>query len=51
LLVVQVRSIRELEMVVKGYKDKLGVPLRAVCEDVEHEGGGGSWRRKEADAE
>lgn len=33
----QGRTIRELEIVVKGYEDNLGEPLRAVREDVESE--------------
>ena len=37
LLGEQARNIRELEMVVKGYEDNLGSPLRAVREDVERE--------------
>lgn len=37
LLGEQARNIRELEMVVKGYEDNLGAPLRAVREDVERE--------------
>jgi centromeric protein E len=54
LLGEQARNIRELEMVVKGYEDNLGAPLRAVREDVERE-----WsarlaaeeaKRKEAEA-
>src|SRR5882762_7240984 len=35
LLAEQARNIRELEVVVKGYEDNLGAPLRAVREDVE----------------
>ncbi|KAH9969815.1 P-loop containing nucleoside triphosphate hydrolase protein [Russula dissimulans] len=53
LLVEQARSIRELEMVVKGYEDNLGAPLRAVREDVEREWSGRlaaeETKRKEAD--
>jgi len=37
LLAEQARNIRELEMVIKGYEDNLGSPLRAVREDVERE--------------
>lgn len=33
----QAKTIRELEIVVKGYEDNLGEPLRAVREDVEKE--------------
>ncbi len=33
----QVKTIKELEMVVKGYESNLGEPLRAVREDVERE--------------
>ena len=33
----QGKTIRELEIVVKGYEDNLGEPLRAVREDVESE--------------
>lgn len=33
----QTKTIRELEIVVKGYEDNLGEPLRAVREDVEKE--------------
>ncbi|KAJ2924618.1 hypothetical protein H1R20_g12471, partial [Candolleomyces eurysporus] len=33
----QAKTIRELEIVVKGYEDNLGEPLRAVREDVERE--------------
>ncbi|KAH9038360.1 hypothetical protein EDB85DRAFT_2273126 [Lactarius pseudohatsudake] len=39
LLGEQARNIRELEMVIKGYEDNLGAPLRAVREDVEREWG------------
>ena len=39
LLAEQARNIRELEMVIKGYEDNLGAPLRAVREDVEREWG------------
>lgn len=37
----QGKTIRELEIVVKGYEDNLGEPLRAVREDVESE-----WQEK-----
>lgn len=37
LLAEQAKTIRELEIVVKGYEDNLGEPLRAVREDVERE--------------
>ncbi|CDO76078.1 hypothetical protein BN946_scf184649.g4 [Trametes cinnabarina] len=37
LLAEQAKTIRELEIVVKGYEDNLGEPLRAVREDVEKE--------------
>ncbi|EIW74546.1 kinesin-domain-containing protein, partial [Coniophora puteana RWD-64-598 SS2] len=37
LLAEQGRTIRELEIVVRGYEENLGEPLRAVREDVEHE--------------
>ncbi|EKM51774.1 uncharacterized protein PHACADRAFT_262108 [Phanerochaete carnosa HHB-10118-sp] len=37
LLTGQAKTIRELEIVVKGYEDNLGEPLRKVKEDVEHE--------------
>lgn len=33
----QAKTIRELEIVVRGYEDNLGEPLRAVREDVEKE--------------
>lgn len=33
----QARTIRELDIVVKGYEDNLGEPLRKVKEDVERE--------------
>lgn len=33
----QQKSIRELEIVVRGYENNLGEPLRQVREDVEHE--------------
>ncbi|KAH9038307.1 hypothetical protein EDB85DRAFT_2141826 [Lactarius pseudohatsudake] len=39
LLGEQARNIRELEMVIKGYEDNLGAPLRAMREDVEREWG------------
>ncbi|KAG6816391.1 hypothetical protein H0H87_006540 [Tephrocybe sp. NHM501043] len=41
----QLKTIRELEIVVRGYEDNLGEPLRAVGEDVEKE-----WKDK-VDAE
>jgi centromeric protein E len=41
LLVEQARNIKELELVVRGYEDNLGEPLRAVREDVEKE-----WKDK-----
>lgn len=37
LLAEQAKTIRELEIVVKGYEENLGEPLRAVREDVERE--------------
>ena len=37
LLSGQAKTIRELEIVVKGYEDNLGEPLRKVQEDVEKE--------------
>ncbi|OSX59774.1 hypothetical protein POSPLADRAFT_1048250 [Postia placenta MAD-698-R-SB12] len=37
LLAGQAKTIRELEIVVNGYEDNLGEPLRAVREDVERE--------------
>ena len=37
LLAQQAKTIRELEIVVKGYEDNLGEPLRQVKEDVERE--------------
>ena len=37
LLTEQAKTIRELEIVVKGYEDNLGEPLRKVKEDVERE--------------
>jgi hypothetical protein len=53
LLAEQARNIRELEMVIKGYEDNLGSPLRAVREDVEREWAGRlaaeEAKRKEAD--
>jgi centromeric protein E len=53
LLGEQARNIRELEMVVKGYEDNLGAPLRAVREDVEREWSGRleaeEAKRKEAE--
>lgn len=41
LMMDQGKTIRELEIVVKGYEDNLGEPLRAVREDVECE-----WQEK-----
>jgi centromeric protein E len=41
LMVEQARTIKELEIVVRGYEDNLGEPLRAVREDVEKE-----WKTK-----
>ena len=53
LLAEQARNIRELEIVIKGYEDNLGSPLRAVREDVEREWAGRlaaeEAKRKEAD--
>lgn len=37
LIAEQAKTIRELEIVVRGYEDNLGEPLRAVREDVERE--------------
>ena len=37
LIMEQGKTIRELEIVVKGYEENLGEPLRAVREDVESE--------------
>ncbi|CAA7262764.1 unnamed protein product [Cyclocybe aegerita] len=37
LIAEQAKSIRELEIVVRGYEDNLGEPLRKVKEDVEKE--------------
>ncbi|KAJ7935660.1 kinesin-like protein [Mycena leptocephala] len=37
LISEQTRTIRELEIVVRGYEENLGQPLRAVREDVEKE--------------
>ena len=37
LIMEQGKTIRELEIVVQGYEDNLGEPLRAVREDVENE--------------
>src|SRR5258708_17713241 len=37
LIMDQGKTIRELEIVVKGYEDNLGEPLRAVREDVDIE--------------
>ncbi|KAF5348512.1 hypothetical protein D9756_009565 [Leucocoprinus leucothites] len=46
LIAEQVKTIKELEIVVKGYEENLGEPLRAVKEDVEKE-----WKDKlEAEA-
>ena len=36
-LAEQAKSIRELEIVVQGYEEHLGAPLRQVQEDVERE--------------
>jgi centromeric protein E len=41
LVAEQTKTIRELEIVVKGYEENLGEPLRAVREDVETE-----WKDK-----
>jgi centromeric protein E len=53
LIAEQARNIRELEIVVKGYEDNLGAPLRAVREDVEREWSGRlaaeEAKRKETD--
>lgn len=35
------RTVRELEIVTRGYEDNLGAPLRQVREDVENE-----WKTK-----
>ena len=40
MLAEQAKTIRELEIVVKGYEDTLGEPLRKVKEDVEREWAG-----------
>lgn len=37
LIMERGKTIRELEIVVKGYEENLGEPLRAVREDVENE--------------
>ena len=37
LMVEQVRTIKELEIVVRGYEDDLGEPLHAVREAIERE--------------
>ena len=37
LITDQTKTIRELEMVIRGYEENLGEPLRAVKEDVEKE--------------
>ena len=37
LIASQAKTIRELEIVVRGYEDNLGEPLRKVKEDVENE--------------
>lgn len=37
LIAEQARTIKELEIVVRGYEDNLGEPLRQVKEDVERE--------------
>ncbi|KAJ3514351.1 hypothetical protein NLJ89_g2420 [Agrocybe chaxingu] len=44
LIAEQAKSIRELEIVVRGYEDNLGEPLRKVKEDVEKE-----WSEKLAE--
>ena len=36
----QAKTIRELEIAIRGYEDNLGEPLRAVREDVEKEWAG-----------
>lgn len=41
LIAEQIKTIRELEIVVRGYEENLGEPLRAVKEDVERE-----WKDK-----
>ncbi|EKM79626.1 hypothetical protein AGABI1DRAFT_74724 [Agaricus bisporus var. burnettii JB137-S8] len=41
LIAEQTKTIKELEIVVKGYEENLGEPLRAVKEDVEKE-----WKDK-----
>lgn len=41
LITEQAKTIKELEIVVKGYEENLGEPLRAVKEDVEKE-----WKDK-----
>jgi centromeric protein E len=41
MIAEQSKTIRELEIVVRGYEDNLGEPLRAVREDVERE-----WEEK-----
>jgi centromeric protein E len=41
LIAEQTKTIKELEIVVKGYEENLGEPLRAVKEDVEKE-----WKEK-----
>ena len=37
MIAEQTKTIRELEIVVRGYEDNLGEPLRKVKEDVEKE--------------
>ena len=37
LISEQAKTIRELEIAIRGYEDNLGEPLRAVREDVEKE--------------
>ena len=37
LITEQAKTIRELELVVRGYEENLGEPLRQVKEDVEKE--------------
>ena len=39
LIAEQAKTIRELEIVIRGYEENLGEPLRAVREDVEKEWG------------
>ena len=44
LITAQTKTIRELEIVVRGYEDNLGEPLRKVKEDVESEW---TWKLEE----